>query len=134
MRVRRGPVAQLVEQGTFNPKVAGSIPARPITRKRCKRRPTEGIAPLKSETSRARGQLTGQRARNASSPQRGRDSQMSFDFEWHPLDVIRKTTFLRSPRSHPGARRPAQSSETRRLHSDRFHLTFTFTPTGGKTM
>jgi hypothetical protein len=27
-----GPVAQLVEQGTFNPKVAGSIPARP-TRK-----------------------------------------------------------------------------------------------------
>ena len=25
-----GPVAQLVEQGTFNPKVAGSIPARPI--------------------------------------------------------------------------------------------------------
>ena len=27
----RGPVAQLVEQGTFNPKVAGSSPARPIT-------------------------------------------------------------------------------------------------------
>jgi hypothetical protein len=26
---RSGPVAQLVEQGTFNPKVAGSIPARP---------------------------------------------------------------------------------------------------------
>jgi hypothetical protein len=26
----RGPVAQLVEQGTFNPKVAGSRPARPI--------------------------------------------------------------------------------------------------------
>src|SRR6185312_16848975 len=26
----RGPLAQLVEQGTFNPKVAGSIPARPI--------------------------------------------------------------------------------------------------------
>src|SRR5262249_18190872 len=26
----RGPVAQSVEQGTFNPKVAGSIPARPI--------------------------------------------------------------------------------------------------------
>jgi hypothetical protein len=25
----RGPVAQLAEQGTFNPKVAGSIPARP---------------------------------------------------------------------------------------------------------
>ena len=25
-----GPVAQLAEQGTFNPKVAGSIPARPI--------------------------------------------------------------------------------------------------------
>jgi hypothetical protein len=31
---RAGPVAQLVEQGTFNPKVAGSIPARPI-RLRC---------------------------------------------------------------------------------------------------
>jgi hypothetical protein len=28
----RGPVAQLVEQGTFNPKVAGSRPARPITK------------------------------------------------------------------------------------------------------
>src|SRR6266849_5233151 len=28
---RAGPVAQLVEQGTFNPKVAGSIPARPIS-------------------------------------------------------------------------------------------------------
>ena len=26
----RGPVAQLAEQGTFNPKVAGSNPARPI--------------------------------------------------------------------------------------------------------
>ena len=26
---RRGPLAQLVEQGTFNPKVAGSIPSRP---------------------------------------------------------------------------------------------------------
>jgi hypothetical protein len=26
-----GPVAQLVEQGTFNPKVAGSIPARPTS-------------------------------------------------------------------------------------------------------
>src|SRR5436190_13700575 len=25
-----GPVAQSVEQGTFNPKVAGSIPARPM--------------------------------------------------------------------------------------------------------
>src|SRR4029079_9898441 len=25
----RGPLAQLVEQGTFNPKVAGSSPARP---------------------------------------------------------------------------------------------------------
>jgi hypothetical protein len=25
----QGPVAQLVEQGTFNPKVAGSSPARP---------------------------------------------------------------------------------------------------------
>ena len=30
---RRGPVAQSVEQGTFNPKVAGSIPARPIRNK-----------------------------------------------------------------------------------------------------
>jgi hypothetical protein len=27
-----GPVAQLVEQGTFNPKVAGSKPARPIAK------------------------------------------------------------------------------------------------------
>ena len=27
---REGPLAQLVEQGTFNPKVAGSSPARPI--------------------------------------------------------------------------------------------------------
>src|SRR5215471_3128345 len=27
---RFGPLAQLVEQGTLNPKVAGSIPARPI--------------------------------------------------------------------------------------------------------
>lgn len=25
----RGPLAQSVEQGTFNPKVAGSIPSRP---------------------------------------------------------------------------------------------------------
>ena len=29
LRVRLGPLAQLVEQGTLNPKVAGSIPARP---------------------------------------------------------------------------------------------------------
>src|SRR5918996_1104310 len=27
--IRLGPLAQLVEQGTLNPKVAGSIPARP---------------------------------------------------------------------------------------------------------
>src|SRR3954447_16994451 len=27
---RRGPVAQLVEQGTFNPEVTGSIPVRPM--------------------------------------------------------------------------------------------------------
>ena len=32
-----GPVAQLVEQGTFNPKVAGSIPARPIRERPAKR-------------------------------------------------------------------------------------------------
>ena len=31
-----GPLAQLVEQGTLNPKVAGSIPARPIARFACK--------------------------------------------------------------------------------------------------
>src|SRR3954453_1000773 len=30
---RLGPLAQLVEQGTLNPKVAGSIPARPIARR-----------------------------------------------------------------------------------------------------
>jgi hypothetical protein len=37
LRVRCiGPVAQLVEQGTFNPKVTGSIPVRPIFRKSCK--------------------------------------------------------------------------------------------------
>src|SRR5918911_3328393 len=28
-----GPLAQLVEQGTLNPKVAGSIPARPIAKR-----------------------------------------------------------------------------------------------------
>src|SRR5262245_19800754 len=31
-----GPVAQLVEQGTFNPKVTGSIPVRPIAENSCK--------------------------------------------------------------------------------------------------
>jgi hypothetical protein len=35
--LRSGPVAQLVEQGTFNPKVAGSIPARPIAKSLQKR-------------------------------------------------------------------------------------------------
>ena len=30
MAGRLGPLAQLVEQGTLNPKVAGSIPARPM--------------------------------------------------------------------------------------------------------
>ena len=32
LRPAPGPLAQLVEQGTLNPKVAGSIPARPITK------------------------------------------------------------------------------------------------------
>src|SRR5207247_9053416 len=32
LRLRQGPLAQLVEQGTLNPKVAGSIPARPMTK------------------------------------------------------------------------------------------------------
>src|SRR5579871_6350487 len=31
----QGPVAQSVEQGTFNPKVAGSSPARPIESSGC---------------------------------------------------------------------------------------------------
>src|SRR5262249_39673057 len=31
----RGPVAQLVEQGTFNPKVASSSLARPTTLQKC---------------------------------------------------------------------------------------------------
>jgi Phage integrase family len=39
----RGPVAQLVEQGTFNPKVAGSNPARPIPSRMAKRN-THGCA------------------------------------------------------------------------------------------
>src|SRR5262249_14683567 len=33
----RGRVAQLVEQGTFNPKVTGSIPVRPIFRTQCEK-------------------------------------------------------------------------------------------------
>ena len=48
----RGPVAQLVEQGTFNPKVAGSIPARP-----------NGEAPAKPRFS--RGFVIPGSARNA---------------------------------------------------------------------
>src|SRR5207249_4634762 len=38
---RHRPLAQLVEQGTLNPKVAGSIPARPISRGRLGGRPRE---------------------------------------------------------------------------------------------
>ena len=37
-----GPLAQLVEQGTFNPKVAGSIPARPIASERNRDRSGDG--------------------------------------------------------------------------------------------
>ena len=46
---RRGPVAQSVEQGTFNPKVAGSIPARPIREAPAK---TIVLPPLPSVTRR----------------------------------------------------------------------------------
>jgi hypothetical protein len=35
----KGPVAQLVEQGTFNPKVAGSIPARPMQNEKAREHP-----------------------------------------------------------------------------------------------
>ena len=38
----RGPVAQLAEQGTFNPKVVGSIPTRPIEGTPSKSRPFPG--------------------------------------------------------------------------------------------
>ena len=31
LSITYAPLAQLVEQGTFNPKVAGSIPSRPTT-------------------------------------------------------------------------------------------------------
>src|SRR4051812_18813919 len=51
-----GPLAQLVEQGTLNPKVAGSIPARPITK-------TLEAAPFRRSGvvgGRGRGQQTGQ--------------------------------------------------------------------------
>src|SRR6478735_4047847 len=34
LQSRAGPLAQLVEQGTFNPKVAGSRPARPTPERR----------------------------------------------------------------------------------------------------
>src|SRR4029453_1940640 len=36
---RFGPLAQLVEQGTLNPKVVGSIPTRPIQRDPCPANP-----------------------------------------------------------------------------------------------
>src|SRR6266566_1465095 len=45
-----GPVAQLVEQGTFNPKVAGSIPARPT-----EKRPAKGDSRLLQLVVNARG-------------------------------------------------------------------------------
>src|SRR4029453_11042188 len=53
-----GPVAQLAEQGTFNPKVAGSIPARPKTK-----------APLK-RGFRVSGDATRRRARTVVVPGR----------------------------------------------------------------
>src|SRR5689334_7937490 len=41
LQSRAGPLAQLVEQGTFNPKVAGSIPARPTGHSAPADRPTK---------------------------------------------------------------------------------------------
>src|SRR4051794_18353647 len=55
-----GPLAQLVEQGTFNPKVAGSIPARPIA-------PQQRGEPIRRHPR--MGSETGGLA--ASSPQKG---------------------------------------------------------------
>ena len=59
-----GPLAQLVEQGTFNPKVTGSIPVRPTTHpsgRRAASRP-----PLTSEAA-ARGDARDMRAPSADS-------------------------------------------------------------------
>src|SRR5213083_824514 len=39
LRIRLGPLAQLVEQGTLNPKVVGSIPTRPILNRLTTRHP-----------------------------------------------------------------------------------------------
>ena len=52
-RVRpRGPLAQLVEQGTLNPKVAGSNPARPTSLPRPDVSPRQNIlAPLAARSS-----------------------------------------------------------------------------------
>src|SRR4029079_3535876 len=44
---RRGPLAQLVEQGTLNPKVVGSIPTRPILAVACPAR----LVGLRGDTS-----------------------------------------------------------------------------------
>ncbi len=51
---RAGPVAQLVEQGTFNPKVEGSSPSRPIAK-----------SPASSRVHQARGDRTGSEATEA---------------------------------------------------------------------
>jgi hypothetical protein len=62
IRLAHGPVAQSVEQGTFNPKVAGSIPARPTSKalesrsaaRRCKHLRAACSAPSLRDCSAAR--------------------------------------------------------------------------------
>src|SRR3954462_7698477 len=74
---RRGPVAQLVEQGTFNPKVAGSSPARPIDGRGADRQVALGRPLL--QDSRARSH---RRFRRQSARERRTSEVVEADSQW----------------------------------------------------
>jgi hypothetical protein len=89
-----GPVAQLVEQGTFNPKVAGSIPARPTLQNPqnaafvAPTNPGPGNARKISDPSVTRGtSLAEWRATGRTQPQLGHDKpRFTLDTYVHLLD------------------------------------------------
>src|SRR2546423_11064273 len=100
MRVRRGPVAQLVEQGTFNPKVAGSIPARPINESPAQR----GCSCLTGSTEIVGDNRWGN-ARNIALHLSAAEISRLPSVRMAVRDGVARDRVLRSPKSHPGGRR-----------------------------
>jgi hypothetical protein len=97
---RPGPVAQLAEQGTFNPKVVGSIPTRPIRRRPLRAEPPRRAGGFFKSVPHTRANRLVVRRGRAAVPVRRMDGP------------LRSTSFARKPHRRGAA--PSRCGDRRR--------------------